>query len=99
MRDKEGNFVAVLAPFKNVTDITALKIKTGALKEFRGIIGRDPNMLEIYRQVRDVAANDYPVHISGETGTCNELVAQAIQKESRRKGLELKHTINFKTGR
>ena len=86
MRDKEGNFVGVLAAFKDVTDITALKIKTGALKEFRGIIGRDPKMLEIYRQIRDVAANDYPVHISGETGTGKELVAHAIHKESRRGG-------------
>lgn len=86
MEDNEGNFVGVLAAFRDVTDITALKIKAGALKEFRGIIGRDPKMLEIYRQIRDVAANDYPVHISGETGTGKELVAQAIHKESRRGG-------------
>jgi len=96
MRNKEGNFIGVLATFKDVTDITALKIKTGALKEFRGIIGRDPNMLEIYRQIRHVAANDYPVHISGETGTGKELVAHAIDKESRWKGLEVEHTIGRK---
>ena len=86
MEDGSGQFVGVLASFRDVTDITSLKIKAGALKEFRGIIGRDPKMLEIYRHIRDVAANDYPVHIKGETGTGKELVAHAIHKESRRAG-------------
>ncbi len=86
MTNKHGEFVGVLASFRDVTDITTLKIKAGALKQFRGIIGRDPKMLDIYRQIRDVAANDYPVHIKGETGTGKELVAHAIHKESRRGG-------------
>ena len=86
MKDTTGNFVGVLASFTDVTDLTTLRIKAGALKQFRGIIGRDPKMLDIYRQIRDVAANDYPVHIKGETGTGKELVAHAIHKESRRGG-------------
>jgi len=43
-------------------------------------------MLQIYRQIRDMATNDYTVHISGETGTGKELVAAAIHNESRRGG-------------
>jgi DNA-binding NtrC family response regulator len=43
-------------------------------------------MLQIYRQIRDLATNDYPVHITGETGTGKELVANAIHNESRRGG-------------
>jgi len=86
MADNKGEFYGVLASFRDVTDLITLKIRSGELKEFHGIIGQDSKMLEIYRQIRDVAANDYPVHISGETGTRKELVAVAIHKESRRGG-------------
>ncbi len=84
MNDGEGRFMGVLAAFRDVTDLFGLKIMTGDLKGFAGIIGRDPKMLQIYRHIRDLAANDYPVHITGETGTGKELVAAAIHNESRR---------------
>nr|HID58649.1 hypothetical protein [Desulfobacterales bacterium] len=41
-------------------------------------------MLEICSQIRYVAANDYPVHVGGETRPGKELVAMAIHKESHR---------------
>jgi transcriptional regulator with PAS, ATPase and Fis domain len=43
-------------------------------------------MVDIFRQIRDVAAYDYPVHIAGETGTGKELVAGALHNESPRAG-------------
>ena len=86
MNDNTGGFVGVIASFRDVTDLITLKIQLGDLKDFAGIIGRDPKMLQIYRQIRDMATNDYPVHISGETGTGKELVAAAIHNESRRGG-------------
>jgi transcriptional regulator with GAF, ATPase, and Fis domain len=43
-------------------------------------------MLQIFEQIRDLASNDYPIHIHGETGTGKELVAAAIHNESRRGG-------------
>ncbi len=86
MHDPSGVFYGVLAIFRDITDLLTLKILTGKLKGFAGIIGRNPKMLEVYRQIRDVASNDYPVHIYGETGTGKELVATAIHNESRRGG-------------
>ena len=53
---------------------------------FGGIVGRDPKMLQVYRQIRDLAVTDYPVHITGETGTGKEMVAAGIHNESRRGG-------------
>jgi transcriptional regulator with PAS, ATPase and Fis domain len=47
---------------------------------FSNIIGRDKKMIEIFRQIINVAEYDYPVHILGETGTGKELVAEAIHK-------------------
>ncbi|HRF90635.1 MAG TPA: sigma 54-interacting transcriptional regulator, partial [Desulfobacter postgatei] len=43
-----------------------------------GIIGKDKAMHDIFRQIRDVALYNYPVHVSGETGTGKERVAYAI---------------------
>jgi PAS domain S-box-containing protein len=86
MSDSSGTFVGVLASFRDVTDLTGLKIQTGELKGFAGIVGQDPSMRKIYEQILEMAGNDYPVHISGETGTGKELVANAIHNESRRGG-------------
>lgn len=84
--DEKGGIVGVLAFIKDVTDIVKFKIRSGDLKGFGNIIGRDPRMLQIYRQIQDLSAYDYPVHIFGETGTGKELVAEAIHNESQRAG-------------
>lgn len=86
INDSSGDIIGVIASFRDVTDLVALKIQVGDLKGFAGIIGRNPKMLQVYTQIRDMATNDYPVHIFGETGTGKELVAAAIHKESRRGG-------------
>ncbi|MFP3927965.1 MAG: sigma-54 interaction domain-containing protein, partial [Desulfobacteraceae bacterium] len=86
MRDQAGEFAGVLAAFKDVTDLIELRMQAGEIKSFAGIIGRDPKMVQVYQQIRDLAGNDYPVHITGETGTGKELVANAIHNESRRAG-------------
>ena len=86
MTDENGCFVGVLAAFRDMTDIIGLKVRLGELTSFSGIVGRDHKMLKVFEQIRDLATNDYPVHISGETGTGKELVAAAIHNESRRGG-------------
>ncbi|NOY68881.1 MAG: PAS domain S-box protein [Deltaproteobacteria bacterium] len=84
--DEKGGVVGVLAFIKDVTDIVKFKIRSGDLKGFGDIVGRDPRMLQIYQQIQDLAAYDYPVHVFGETGTGKELVAEAIHNESQRAG-------------
>ena len=86
MNDREGLFVGVLAAFKDITDLIGLKIQLGELKGFGDIVGRDPKMLQVYTQIRDLATTDYSAHITGETGTGKEIVAAAIHEESRRAG-------------
>jgi PAS domain S-box-containing protein len=86
MRDGDGRFVGVLAVFRDITDELRLKMQTGNLTRFANIVGRDAKMLQVFQQISDVAAYDYPVHIFGETGTGKELVATAIHNESRRAG-------------
>lgn len=51
---------------------------------FERMIGRSSAMQQVYRQIRQAAATDIPVLISGETGTGKELAAQAIHELSDR---------------
>lgn len=86
MDDENGKLFGVIAFLRDVTDIISLKIRAGKLNSFANIIGQDTKMLQVFQQIRDVAGYNYPVHISGETGTGKELVAAAIHNESRRSG-------------
>jgi len=86
IRDKNGRNFGVLASMVDVTEILNLSIKAHELTSFSGIIAKDSKMMTVFRQIQDVAGYDYPVHISGETGTGKELVASAIHNESRRSG-------------
>jgi DNA-binding NtrC family response regulator len=50
------------------------------------LVGRSPKMLEVYKQIGRVAAQDVTVLISGESGTGKELIARAIYHHSHRVG-------------
>ncbi len=76
--DNQGTFKGVIASFRDLTDSINLSLKAETLSSFNGIIGKDHTMQEIFQQVRDVALYSYPVHVSGETGTGKERVANAI---------------------
>jgi len=86
MKDGSGDFIGVLTSFRDITDIFSLKMRAEKLTRFGRIIGQDSKMISIYKQIKDVADYDYPVHISGDTGTGKELVATAIHQESPRAG-------------
>jgi PAS domain S-box-containing protein len=86
MHDGAGGPTGILASFRDVTDLVRLQLRTGDMTRFGNIIGHDSKMLSVFKQIRDVAGYDYPVHVSGETGTGKELVANAIHNESRRAG-------------
>lgn len=86
MQDGTGGLAGVLASFRDMTDLLRLQLRADEMTRFGGIIGRDSKMLMVFKQIRDVAGYDFPVHLSGETGTGKELVANAIHNESRRAG-------------
>ncbi len=50
------------------------------------IVGEDPRLLAVLRQVGQVAATDASVLIEGESGTGKELIAEALHENSHRRG-------------
>jgi two-component system response regulator HydG len=66
-------------------ELSELKTRIEHTAEFSGIIGKDPQMQNIYRLVEDIAPTDATVLIQGESGTGKELVARAVHRQSPRK--------------
>ena len=66
-------------------EIRELRTRIEHTAEFSGIIGKDPQMQNIYRLIEDIAPTDATVLIQGESGTGKELVARAIHRQSPRK--------------
>jgi DNA-binding NtrC family response regulator len=54
--------------------------------DFSNIIGSDPKMVRILEMIGRVAPTEASVLITGESGTGKELVAQAVHRNSRRRG-------------
>jgi DNA-binding NtrC family response regulator len=50
--------------------------------QFEGIIGRSPNMLEVFSRIRRVSPHFRVLLINGNTGTGKELVARALHAHS-----------------
>jgi sigma-54 dependent transcriptional regulator, acetoin dehydrogenase operon transcriptional activator AcoR len=71
--------------FRDISDPCNRKTGDKRPVNFSKIIARDRKMIEVFRQIINVAEYDYPVNIFGETGTGKELVAEAIHKASSRK--------------
>ena len=67
-------------------EIRELRTRIEHTAEFSGIIGKDPQMQNIYRLIEDISPTDATVLIQGESGTGKELVARAIHRQSPRRG-------------
>ncbi|MFA6010570.1 MAG: sigma 54-interacting transcriptional regulator [Desulfobacteraceae bacterium] len=85
LKDESGKIYGVAASLKDNSELNLLKLRNREINSFRGIIGNDPQMLDVFQQIKDVAEYPFAVHISGETGTGKELVAAAIHNESPRR--------------
>ena len=67
-----------------VREIQRLRSEATPKSGFGGMIGKNPNMLAVYRLIEKVAPTPSSVLITGESGTGKELVARAIHNLSDR---------------
>jgi sigma-54 dependent transcriptional regulator, acetoin dehydrogenase operon transcriptional activator AcoR len=86
MQDENHQDIGALATITDLTELIELQMDAEKIFSFSNIIGRNKKMISVFKQIRDVTDYDFPVHISGETGTGKELVAHAIHNESHRGG-------------
>lgn len=85
MKDSLGVLRGVTATLRDLTELNLVKEQIYKEQSFNGIIGKDPKMLKIFQQIKDLGIYNTPVHIYGDTGTGKELVARAIHNESLRR--------------
>lgn len=64
----------------------ALHMTDGEFPDSESFVGRSPAMLEVFKSIGRVAAQNVPVLIRGESGTGKELVARALYQNSARFG-------------
>ncbi|MFC1582744.1 sigma-54 interaction domain-containing protein [Planctomycetota bacterium] len=79
----EGENLAIIL-LEDITELSALRRRLKTEFSFRGIIGRNEKMQELFETIRELADVDVPVLVQGETGTGKELVASAIHHEGPR---------------
>ena len=60
------------------------ELERGSADSYGGMLGRDPSMRGLFREIERVAATDVTVLVHGESGTGKELVARALHDEGAR---------------
>jgi transcriptional regulator with PAS, ATPase and Fis domain len=84
IRDSQGQLIGYFETFEDIRALGALAGKTSEAYTFGQLVGRSPQMEQIYRVLPMIAQSDSSVLLTGETGTGKDLVAEAIHQESSR---------------
>jgi two-component system response regulator AtoC len=84
IKDLQGNVTGFFETVEDVRTLFALAGQTAGAYSFGQIVGRSPEMEQLYRFLPMIAQSDSSVLLTGETGTGKDLVAEAIHQGSPR---------------
>ncbi len=85
VEDLERILERILKKRRLIAETRILRERLDEKYSFENIIGRSPEMLEVFRLVEQVAPSQASILITGESGTGKELIAQAIHQRSPRR--------------
>ncbi len=92
LRDDKGEILGMVESMSDITSLYRKEMELQGLKQelsqdywFMGLLGKSTPMQRLYEHIRNAAASEAPVLITGESGSGKNLVAQAIHKLSRRR--------------
>ena len=85
LKDERGNLQGVVAIFRDLTELHALRQAMNAQVRFEKLVGKNYRMREIYQLIENMGDSDATILILGESGTGKELVASAIHRRSHRR--------------
>ena len=83
LRERVGRVIDTAVQRQQITEVDDELLRTA---QFEGMVGRSPQMWEMFSRIRRVAPHYRSVLLTGETGTGKDLVAQALHKLSPAKG-------------
>ncbi len=85
LKDENGEPIGGVVSFRDMSHLEEIQKSLLTRSNFYGIIGQHKSMQEIYSLIEEVSDSDSSVLIQGESGTGKEMIANAIQKSSRRR--------------
>ena len=95
VRNDQGDFAGNVVSYRDMSkeveiqqmkvEMLRLRAELVAIHSFSEIVGKSPQMQQMFELMERAAASDIPVLISGESGTGKELVARAIHFNGPRK--------------
>ncbi len=83
LRERVGRLIETALQRQQIMDVDDELLRTA---QFEGMVGRSPQMWEMFSRIRRIAPHYRAVLITGETGTGKDLVAQALHRLSPGKG-------------
>ncbi len=86
LRDSNSEPSGGVISFRDLSELEAIKKDREVISSFYGIIGHGKPMQEIFELINEISDSDATVLILGKSGTGKEMVANAIQITSKRKG-------------
>ena len=85
LKNKNNEPVGGVVSFRDISYDIDIESFLSKNTNFYGIVGHSKAMTDIFYLIQEIADTDVNILITGETGTGKEMIAEAIQKTSRRK--------------